>query len=352
MKSHIASIVLMAAALPAAADEMKTVRLALGTSTLNIAYPNVTLPEALGYWKEEGLDVELLTTGGTLQAVQQVIGGGADIVEGNVGALLQGIALNDLPLKVLVAHGVTDWKFVVPEGSEITDGKALEGKKIGMISLSTGGIPLLKSFLSTSGVSADSVEVIPVGFGAAPLEALKNGDVDALLYWGSAVAAYENTDTPLETFAPAAWTGQPDYVIGTTGTFETENPDAVIGVSRGMMKAILFARTNPECALELFWRDFPDTVSQGPDEATSKAWDLNILNSKIAGYSAAAKLGEIEGKVSDETWAGLQDYLVFADMIPEPIAKDVFLTSIPGFYEKVMDFDQAAIIEQAKACDF
>lgn len=346
------ALALSAAALPAAAQDLTTVRLALGTSTINVGYPDVTLPEALGYWEAEGLDVELITTGGTLQAVQQVIGGGADIVEGNVSAILQGISRSDLPLKVLVTHGVTDWRFVVPAGSDITDAASLEGKTVGMISLATGGLPLMQSYLTSAGIDPSSVEVVPVGFGAAPLEALKNGDVDALLYWGSAVAAYENTGTPLDTFAPEAWLEQPDYVIATTEAFETENPEVVVGVARAMMKAVLFARTNPDCARDLFWRDYPDTRSQGPDEETSKAWDLHILKAKSGGYDAAAELGSPEGAVSSENWANLQDYLVSSELMPAAVAEEDFLTAIPDFFEKVNDFDKAAVIAEAEACAF
>ena len=352
MISALAIGLSVALAAGAQAEDLKPVKLAMGISTVNIGYPNATLPLTLGYWKEEGLDVELLTTGGTLQGIQQLVGGGAQFAEGNVAGFLQGIAQNDLPLRVLVTHGVVDWKFVVPVDSAIHDAKTLEGKRLGMVSLASGGLPLLKSYLSANGVAPDSVEVIPVGFGAAPVEALRKGEVDALLYWASAVAAFENAGLKMKTFAPEEWPRQPDYVLATTEDMAKKDPEMVIGMSRGMMKAVLFTVTNPECALKLHWDKYPDTRSQGADEAEAKARDLNILKAKIESYEAAAKLSETEGKADQPYWDGLLSYMVEAGLIPAKIPTGDFLVAIPDFFKKVNDYDHAAVVAQAKACAF
>lgn len=341
---------LLSSTVTASADD--PVRLVVGTSTLNVAYPIVTLPQSLGYWSDEGIDVEVLTSGGTLQAVQLLVGGGADFVEGNVSAFLQGISQNQLPLRVLAAHGNTDWRFVVPKGSDITDAKSLAGKRLGMVSLSSGGMPLLKSYLTGQGVDPESVEVVPVGFGAAPVEAFRRGEVDALLYWGSAVAGFANAGLTFDSFAPKEWQAYPDYSLATTNAFATERPEVAVKLARGMMKASLFARTNPDCAVELFWRDHPDAKSQGPDEATSKAWDLNLLAAQTETYTSAIGLYDEEhaGGVTSENWEKMQDYLqangLIADKIPEPD----FLVQIPDFISQINDFDKAAVIAQAKEC--
>ena len=52
---------------------LKKVRLAVGTSFLNVGYPMNTLPLTLGYWKGEGYDVEVLPVGASLQALQQMV---------------------------------------------------------------------------------------------------------------------------------------------------------------------------------------------------------------------------------------------------------------------------------------
>ena len=39
---------------------LKKVRIAVGTSVLNLTYPWLTLPVALGWWRDAGYDVEVL----------------------------------------------------------------------------------------------------------------------------------------------------------------------------------------------------------------------------------------------------------------------------------------------------
>jgi len=59
----------LAAAAPLAARgqaPLRRVKLAVGTTNLNIAHPRLTLPLALNYWREEGYDVEILPVGASL----------------------------------------------------------------------------------------------------------------------------------------------------------------------------------------------------------------------------------------------------------------------------------------------
>ncbi len=60
---------------PAEAQPLKMVTITVGTSVLTVAYPMITLPLSLGYWKGEGYDVEVQPFGASLQAVQQMVSG-------------------------------------------------------------------------------------------------------------------------------------------------------------------------------------------------------------------------------------------------------------------------------------
>jgi len=76
--SIAAALLALCAAQASAQDKpLKKVRLAVGTSFLNVGYPMNTLPVTLGYWKAEGYDVEVLPVGASLQALQQMVAGNA-----------------------------------------------------------------------------------------------------------------------------------------------------------------------------------------------------------------------------------------------------------------------------------
>ena len=67
----ILTTLLALAATPLCAQQakpLKKVRVAVGTSVLNVGYPMLTLPITLGYWKAEGYDVELMPVGATLHS--------------------------------------------------------------------------------------------------------------------------------------------------------------------------------------------------------------------------------------------------------------------------------------------
>src|ERR1700712_5839022 len=75
------SLALVASALPVvaqAADQpLKPVTITVGTQVINVGYPWLTLPIALGYWRDAGYDVKLVAVSGSLIGVQQMVGGNA-----------------------------------------------------------------------------------------------------------------------------------------------------------------------------------------------------------------------------------------------------------------------------------
>ena len=100
------------------------------------------------------------------------------VLQGLVGTLLGlllgylmalGLAntMNNIPARVVLANGIIDWRLIVPEDSPIKEVKELKGKAIGVPSLGTGGMPLLKAYLRDNGINPDTeVKLIPLGIGA------------------------------------------------------------------------------------------------------------------------------------------------------------------------------------------
>src|SRR5262245_43913850 len=79
------------AVLPATAQDkpLKKTRIVAATAVLDVTYPQLTLPLTLGYWKQEGYDVDVQPGGGSLQAIQQMVGGNADFAAGSGNAVIQ-----------------------------------------------------------------------------------------------------------------------------------------------------------------------------------------------------------------------------------------------------------------------
>src|SRR5260370_5491075 len=76
---------------PAAAQDkpLKKTRIVAPTAVLDGTYPQRTLPLTLGYWKQEGYDVDVQPGGGSLQAIQQMVAGNSDFAAASGKAMIQ-----------------------------------------------------------------------------------------------------------------------------------------------------------------------------------------------------------------------------------------------------------------------
>jgi NitT/TauT family transport system substrate-binding protein len=340
---------------PASAQDkpLKKVRVAVGTSVLNVGYPMLTLPVTLGYWKSEGYDVEIMPVGASLQALQQMVAGNADFAQINASVIVQANAKNDLPARVVMANGVIDWSIAVDADGPIKSVKDLKGKTVGVFSLATGGIAYYNNLLKANGLDpAKDVELVPLGLGAPPIEAMKSGKVQALLYWAAAVAVFENAGLKLRKIVGEDWRGYPDFSFSTMQATLDKDPKLAIAIARGVAKATVYALANPDCARKLHWERYPSTKPSGADEATLIKWDLNAQQAQLDTLAEGFKLngGKQWGSADPAAYDRLVKFMLDAKLIDKPVAAKSLIVSIPGFFDKINDFDVKAIEADAKAC--
>lgn len=342
-----------AALAQAPARPPRPVTIALGTQVVNVTYPWLTLPIVLGYWKAEGYDVKIVTTGGSLQGIQQMVAGGVDFAQVNSTGLIQANTENNVAVRGLMGTGVIDWGLGVPAGSAIRTVADLKGRKIGIFSLGTGGMPLLKGYLRANGIDPDrDVQIIATGAGAPALEALKSDRVQALMFWGSALTGFENAGTALRVIFDPAWRALPDFTFATMQRTIDADPAMVEAIARGAAKATLYAQTNPECARQLHWKNFPGSKPTGAGEATLAKWDLALLQTQLATMAAAHTMngGRLIGAMDPAAYGRMQELMLKDGVIKRSLPAASMLHLKPGFVEAINDFDHNAVIEAAKAC--
>lgn len=332
---------------------LRKVRIAVSTTVLNIGYPMLTLPLTLGYWREEGYDVELMPVGASLQSIQQMVGGNAEFGEVNASVIIQANSKNDLPVRIAMGNGVIDWSVAVSADGPITSARDLKGKTIGVFSLATGGIAYLNSYLRSNGLDpAKDVEMIPLGLGAPPVEALRSGKVQALLYWAAAVASFENAGLKLRKLVGEDWRQYPDYTLAVMQSTVERNPDMVVGIARGMAKATVYALANPDCARQLHWDRYPGTKPTGADPATLARWDLNTQQAQLESLKDAFSLhgGKLWGNADLAAYDRLVRFMLDTKQIDKPVTAQSMMVRIPEYFETINRFDVAAIQGAAAAC--
>jgi NitT/TauT family transport system substrate-binding protein len=337
----------------AQAKPLKKVKIAVGTTVLNVGYPWLTLPLALDYWKAEGYDVEVLPVGASLQALQQMVAGNADFAQLNSSVVIQANVVNGIPARVVMNNGVIDWSLSVLEDGPVKDVKDLKGKTIGVFSLATGGIAFMKSYLRQNGMDPDKdVNLVAVGLGAPPVEALRTNKVQALLFWASAQATFENAGLKLRYLRGADWRGFPDFTFSTLQKTIDTDPAMVEAIARGAAKATQFVWANPDCARRIHWARYPNTKPSGVDDVTAARYDMNNQKAQVDSMIDAYKMngGKLVGLATVDAYTRIQNFMLEAKLIEKTMPAAGFMINIPSFYEKINQFDVAAIRAQAANC--
>lgn len=175
---HVAAIVALGlvAVSPARADKLT---LMVGGME-KIIYLPAKLTEALGYFKEEGLDVDLASEPAGVNATNELIAGQA---QGAIGFYDHTIDLQAKGkyLQSVVQMGVVSGHAIlVPvKNPEIKSAADFAGKTIGVTGLGSSTAFLVQFLAKKNGVDPTKVRLLPVGAGTTFLAAVKQGTIDA-----------------------------------------------------------------------------------------------------------------------------------------------------------------------------
>ena len=172
---------LFPALLSAQALEKKKVTIAVGGKNL-LYYLPLTVAEQKGFFKDEGLDVEIVDFAGGATALQAVVGGSADVVSGafehNINMQAKGQSMRAFVLQgrapqiVLAVSNKT-----MPNFKSVAD---LKGKKIGVTAPGSSTNIMTNFVLAKNGLKATDVSYVGVGASQGAVAALRSGQIDAI----------------------------------------------------------------------------------------------------------------------------------------------------------------------------
>ncbi len=280
-RAALVALGLAASQAPATAQD-KLVFLAAG-SIPSIVYLPVYVAEQAGFFKNEGLQVEVRYARGGPLTVQLVAAGDADVGhivwEPALQAYLKGVRGKF----IYQTYTRSSFYLATKAGADIKSGKDLAGKRIGVSSMQSPGIFMAKSIGRSGNVDPASMTFIPVGVGASSLAALQDGKVDVLSFWDTLYASYEAAGTKLQ-YIRHPVLGD----VGNGGFYATADNikakhAAFQKFTRAIAKATAFLLAGPEAALKMYWQVNPN-AKKGETEA------------------AALKKGLAELKFVSHTW--------------------------------------------------
>jgi NitT/TauT family transport system substrate-binding protein len=238
-----------AAAASAAKPEQSKVVIAVGGRSLFYYLP-LTLADRLGYFKDEGLEVEIPDFPGGAKALQAMMGGSADVVSGAfehvVNMHAKGIDVQEFVLQGRYSGMVLG--LSKEKASAYKSPKDLRGLKIGVTAPGSSTNFLVNSILARDGLAPDSVSIIGVGASSGAVAAMHQKQIDGLSNLDPVISRLEKNGDLVAIIDTRTAAGMKDvyggaYAAGclyARSEFLRKNPNTAAALASAMVRALLW----------------------------------------------------------------------------------------------------------------
>jgi NitT/TauT family transport system substrate-binding protein len=258
--------------------EKKKVSIAVGGKNLFYYLP-LTIAEQLGYFKAEGLEVEISDFAGGSRALQALIGGSADVVSGAFehtinmqakGQMIRAFVLQGrAPQIVLGINPKT-----MPGFKNVAD---LKGKKIGVTAPGSSTNMMANFVLAKAGLKPGDVSFVGVGAAAGAVAAMRSGQIDAMSNLDPVISTLERSgelkvvsDTRTLKETEAVFGGpMPAGCLYTKQEFIDKNPATVQALANAMVRALKWLQTAGPSDIV---KTVPETFLLGDRSLYLEAW--------------------------------------------------------------------------------
>jgi len=161
--------------------EKSNLTLAVGGKT-TLYYLPLTIAEQLGYFKDEGLTVEIQDFPGGSRSLQALLGGSADVVSGAYEHTIV-MQTNAQKLEAFVLQGTNpgiSLGIAKAKAAGYSWPKDLKGMRVGVTAPGSSTQMMVNHLLASVGLTPDDVSIVGVGTGAQAIAAMRSGELDAI----------------------------------------------------------------------------------------------------------------------------------------------------------------------------
>lgn len=193
-KAVIALGLCLTTAVVGAAPEKQRVVVAVGGKAA-LYYLPLTLAERLGFFKDEGLDVQILDFAGGSKSLQAMMGGSADVVAGGFDHVII-LRARGQKLKAFVQMVATpslELGISKERAASYHSPRDLKGMKVGVTAPGSSTNIFVNHLLASVGLSPDDVSFIGVGTGPTAVAAMRAGQIDAIANVEPAITMLERS---------------------------------------------------------------------------------------------------------------------------------------------------------------
>ena len=290
----------------AQAPEKKKITIAVGGKNL-FYYMPLTVAERKGYFKDEGLEVEIPDFAGGAKALQAMVGGSADMVSGAYEHTIN-MAAKKQPIKAVVLQMKFSSIALVmskDKAARYKSARDLKGLKIGVTAPGSSTNMFVNNLLARDGLKPTDVAIVGVGAGSGAVAAMEKGEIDAVANLDPVLTQLESTgkfvavaDSRTEKGMKDIYGG--DYhasVIYITDEFIKKNPNTVQAVVNAIVRADKWiAKATPQEIVELMPAEY---------KAGNPSLYKDALLKNMIGFS---ETGEMSMKAAENVYKVLRQF--------------------------------------------
>ena len=230
--------------------EKPSVTLGVGGKSL-LYYLPLTIAERRGFFKAQGLDVEIQDFAGGAKSLQALIGGSVDAVAGAYEHTIRMQAKGQDIRAVIELGRYPGIVVALRKDIPYTSPKDFKGLKIGVTAPGSSTNLLMNFVLAKAGLTPQDVSFIGIGSAASAVAAMRNGGIDALSHLEPVITMLERTgdiriivDTRTEAGTNAVFGGaNPAAVLYMREAFIQKNPRTVQALVNAFHAALQWMKT-------------------------------------------------------------------------------------------------------------
>jgi NitT/TauT family transport system substrate-binding protein len=344
----IALLVALAGLAAPAGAQVTKIKVGWCARTVSAAAAPFAIAAKLGWFRQEGIDVELVPMSGSTDCVKNVAVREVDFSLPSVEPLAVGRPQGIRAKVFYTAYQGNIYGIAVPQDSPIKEIADLRGKRVGVISMGSGGVLVARELAKAAGLNPDSdINVVVAGEGAQAAAMVRGSQVDALSQFDTQYAMIENAGVKLRLLDTRAIDRFPSNgFLALEETLRSRRREAV-ALARSYAKGTVFAIANPEAAIRILWEVFPATKPTGKDEATALRDDTKVLQARAQNWRLEKAGVKRWGENSEANYGAYADFMLKTGLIKQAVTAQELVTN--ELIDEVNRFDPEKIATEARA---
>ncbi len=257
------------------------VGLASGVNDAQVAFQSIGMHPKLNWYKDEGVELEIVNTGQTSTPLQLLSTGQIEFATIAPGTMLPPFADNPnlgVTCVYMWMPRIHNYAVVKPD-SDIKTLVELKGKKIGIRGPGDSGYFFLQAAFKEIGIDPQKdVEWVSVSAGGPAGQALHNGTVSALAIWDVEYTRIEIAGfklRPIPNLPSANNLFGNSYAVPVAAF--NKDKARYAGLFRAIAKGQIFTALNSRAAVLLHWDLYPESKPKGKSEQEAMDDMLKIL---------------------------------------------------------------------------